>query len=43
MGTNPIAWSNIPENDFFSNFQMKGVDEDNDEIWLAMHPGIWNL
>lgn len=39
----PIAWSEIGSENFFAYFNMKGVDERYDEIWLTLYPGMDNF
>ncbi|XP_031637014.1 checkpoint protein HUS1-like [Contarinia nasturtii] len=38
MNANPTAWSEIGHEHFFAQFNMKGVDEQFDEIWLTFYP-----
>lgn len=41
IGSNNFcAQSEIGSNNFFALFNMKGVDERYDEIWLTLYPGI---
>ncbi|XP_055308716.1 checkpoint protein HUS1 [Sitodiplosis mosellana] len=38
INANSIAWSQIESKNFFAHFNMKGVDESYDEIWLTLYP-----
>lgn len=39
ININPTAWSEIGKDNFFAHFNMKGVDENFNEIWLTLYPG----
>lgn len=39
MSTNPFVWATIDQNALFTQFSMGGVDDEYNEIWLALSPG----
>lgn len=43
INTNLKLWSVIQSSDFFAQYSMKGVDDDNNEIWLNFHPGQFDV
>lgn len=43
ISANATAWSEIGKDEFFANFTMKGINEQFEEIWLTLHPGVFIL
>lgn len=39
MNTSPFLWATIDKDALFSQFSMNGVDDEHNEIWLALNPG----